>query len=79
MGATSARTSTDQTRLVKPARKATSARATHTAQECPVFYKETMACQKKGVNKHDDAPDVLAAIYERVANPTKAGFRVRTA
>lgn len=28
------------------------------------FYKQIMAYQKKGTNKHDDAPDVLAAIYE---------------
>ena len=38
-----------------------------------------MSDQKKGRNKHDDAPDVLAAIYERVANPSKSTFRVRTA
>ncbi|WP_161631812.1 hypothetical protein [Rhodococcus sp. JG-3] len=30
----------------------------------PEFYKQIMAYQKKGKNKHDDAPDVLAAIYE---------------
>lgn len=44
----------------------------------PEFYRQLMSYQKKGKNKHDDAPDVLAAIYERVANPT-TGFRVRTA
>ncbi|MDI9934701.1 phage terminase large subunit [Rhodococcus sp. IEGM 1351] len=48
-------------------------------QKYPEFYKQLMAYQKKGKNKHDDAPDVLAAIYERVANPTRAQFRVRTA
>jgi len=32
------------------------------------FYKQLTSYQKKGKNKHDDAPDVLAAIYERVAN-----------
>lgn len=45
----------------------------------PEFYKQIMAYQKEGKNKHDDAPEVLAAIYERVANPNKSGFRVRTA
>jgi predicted phage terminase large subunit-like protein len=45
----------------------------------PEFYKQLMAYQKKGKNKHDDAPDVLAAIYERVANPARSNFRVRTA
>lgn len=44
----------------------------------PEFYRQLMQYQKKGKNSHDDAPDVLAAIYERVANP-KTGFRVRTA
>lgn len=48
-------------------------------QKYPEFYKQLMAYQKKGKNKHDDAPDVLAAIYERIANPTKKEFRVRTA
>lgn len=32
------------------------------------FYKQIMGYQKKGKNKHDDGPDVLAGIYERVAN-----------
>lgn len=45
----------------------------------PEFYKQLTSYQKKGKNKHDDAPDVLAAIYERVANPEKGKFRVRTA
>ncbi len=45
----------------------------------PEFYRQLMSYQKKGRNKHDDAPDVLAAIYERVANPSKSSFRVRTA
>lgn len=48
-------------------------------QKFPEFSKQLLSYQKKGKNKHDDAPDVLAAIYERVANPTKSGFRVRTA
>lgn len=30
----------------------------------PEFYKQLMAYQKKGKNAHDDAPDVLAGIYE---------------
>jgi predicted phage terminase large subunit-like protein len=45
----------------------------------PEFYKQLMSYQKKGRNRNDDAPDVLAAIYERVANPSKSTFRVRTA
>lgn len=44
----------------------------------PDFYRQVMGYQRKGKNKHDDAPDVLAAIYERVALP-RAEFRVRTA
>lgn len=42
------------------------------------FHKQLSSYQKKGKNKHDDAPDVLAAIYDRVANP-KSVFRVRSA
>ena len=45
----------------------------------PEFYRQLMSHQRKAKNKHDDGPDVLAAIYERVANPTKSIFRVRTA
>jgi len=48
-------------------------------QRWPEFYRQLMAYQKKGRNKHDDDPDVLAGIYERVANPKKSGFRVRRA
>jgi predicted phage terminase large subunit-like protein len=44
----------------------------------PEFYRQLMKYQKKGKNAHDDAPDVLAAIYERVAN-TRSTFRVRSA
>jgi hypothetical protein len=44
----------------------------------PEFYKQLMSYQRKGKNKHDDAPDVLAGIYDRVANPSKYVFRVRT-
>lgn len=43
----------------------------------PEFYKQLMTYQKKGKNKHDDASDVLAAIYERVANPDKNEPRLR--
>lgn len=32
------------------------------------FRKQLMKYQRKGKNAHDDAPDVLATIYERVAN-----------
>ena len=45
----------------------------------PEFYRQLMEYQKKGKNKHDDAPDVLAAIYECVANPDRYVFRVRSA
>jgi predicted phage terminase large subunit-like protein len=48
-------------------------------QEYPEYYRQLMSYQKKGRNKHDDGPDVLAAIYERVANPRRSTFRVRTA
>lgn len=34
----------------------------------PQFFEQLMAYQKKGKNAFDDAPDVLAAIYERAAN-----------
>lgn len=34
----------------------------------PVFFQQLNGYQRKGKNKHDDAPDVLAAIYEAVAN-----------
>lgn len=35
----------------------------------PEFYKQLSKYQRKGKNAHDDAPDVLASIYEAVANP----------
>lgn len=38
----------------------------------PEFYKQVMSYQRKGKNAHDDAPDVLAAIYEAVANTPEA-------
>lgn len=34
----------------------------------PEFYKQIMGYQKKGKNAHDDAPDVLASIYENIDN-----------
>jgi len=34
----------------------------------PELYKQIMDYQKKGRNKHDDAVDVLAGIYEQVTN-----------
>lgn len=34
----------------------------------PEFAKQLLSYQRKGKNKNDDAPDVLAGIYERVAN-----------
>lgn len=40
------------------------------------FHKQLMAYQKKGRNKHDDGPDVLAAIYERVVQPAAKVSRV---
>ena len=42
----------------------------------PVFYKQLMNYQKKGKNKHDDAPDVLAAIYERVVVTQTDGIEI---
>lgn len=39
----------------------------------PDFYAQVVAYQKKGKNKHDDAVDVLAGIYEQVTNK-KQGF-----
>ena len=47
-------------------------------QKYPEFYRQLTGYQKKGRNKHDDAPDVLAAIYERVANPQEIEVQVRT-
>ncbi len=38
----------------------------------PEFYRQVMNYQRKGKNAHDDAVDVLAAIYESVANTPKA-------
>lgn len=43
----------------------------------PEFHKQLMSYQKKSKNKHDDAPDVLAAIYDRAPNPTKIEPPVR--
>jgi predicted phage terminase large subunit-like protein len=40
----------------------------------PEFYKQLMKYQKKGKNAHDDAPDVLAGIYETVTNRRKFDF-----
>lgn len=34
----------------------------------PDFATQLLGYQRKGKNEHDDAPDVLAGIYERVAN-----------
>lgn len=34
----------------------------------PAFAKQLLSYQRKGKNPHDDAPDVLAGIYEKVAN-----------
>lgn len=34
----------------------------------PDFYKQIMGYQRKGKNKHDDAVDVLASIYEHATN-----------
>jgi predicted phage terminase large subunit-like protein len=40
------------------------------------FHDQVMGYQKKGKNKHDDGPDVLASIYEKVANPSGKVSRV---
>lgn len=44
------------------------------AKKYPMFYDQIMTYQKKGKNKFDDAPDVLAAIYERAANAQKVDW-----
>lgn len=41
-------------------------------QRFPEFYKQVMNYQKKGKNAHDDAVDVLAAIYEAITTERKA-------
>jgi predicted phage terminase large subunit-like protein len=43
-------------------------------QKYPEFYKQVMGYQKKGKNKHDDGVDVLAGIYERVANTIEVEY-----
>lgn len=40
------------------------------------FYKQVRAYQRKGKNKHDDAVDVLAGIYEQVTGPQKGFVRM---
>jgi predicted phage terminase large subunit-like protein len=40
------------------------------------FYAHVMSYQRKGKNKHDDGPDVLAGIYDRVANPSRKLSRI---
>ena len=37
----------------------------------PEFHKQIMSYQRKGKNAHDDAVDVLAAIYEKVTDKSK--------
>lgn len=41
----------------------------HYKSRWPEFYKQVHNYQKKGKNAHDDAPDVLAGIYEKVTGP----------
>lgn len=41
----------------------------------PDFANQVHSYQKKGKNKHDDAPDVLAGIYEQITGPGKT-FRM---
>lgn len=43
-------------------------------QKYPEFYLQIKTYQRKGKNKHDDAPDVLAGIYELVANTDKIQY-----
>lgn len=43
-------------------------------QKYPVFAKQLLGYQRKGKNEHDDAPDVLAGIYERVANTREVDY-----
>lgn len=46
------------------------------ANDHPEFYAQLMSYQRKGKNPHDDAPDVLAGIYEEVTggNEVELGF-----
>ena len=50
----------------------------------PDFYKQVISYQRRGKNKHDDAVDVLASIYESVTSERrpevidKRGSRLRT-
>lgn len=38
------------------------------------FYRQLFAYMRKGKNEHDDAPDVLSGIYERVANTKELDY-----
>lgn len=40
----------------------------------PDFATQLLSYQRKGKNVHDDAPDVLAGIYERVANTPEVDY-----
>lgn len=40
----------------------------------PQFAKQLLSYQRKGKNEHDDAPDVMASIYERVANTRQVEY-----
>ena len=40
----------------------------------PKFYKSVSTYMKKGKNEHDDAEDVLASIYEDIANKKQMQF-----
>lgn len=40
----------------------------------PEFAKQLLTYQRKGKNLHDDAPDVLASIYEKVANTRELDY-----
>lgn len=44
------------------------------ASKYPQAYAQLMAYQRKGKNKHDDIQDVLASIYEKVANFQKVEY-----
>jgi predicted phage terminase large subunit-like protein len=47
-------------------------------QRFPEFAKQLLAYQRKGKNPHDDAPDVLAGIYEKVANEKQVDYSWET-
>lgn len=46
----------------------------HWKEKYPKFFKQVTNYQKKGKNEHDDGPDVLARIYEKLTNDDRIVF-----